>query len=87
MLTTCSRGLPRTTSAIITIVVGADQRLFAAHEDVLNRSPYFRQACRDLFFSNTGIKQIDLMAEDPEVFSCVVRPSSLLKTRPWRSHN
>ena len=48
--------MPRPTSAIITIVVGPDQRLFAAHEDILNRSPYFRQMCRELFFTNTGIK-------------------------------
>jgi len=41
---------PSLTSAIATIVVGQDQRLFAAHEDVLSHSPFFASAIRDQFF-------------------------------------
>lgn len=37
---------PTTTmnSAIVTLVVGREQRIFAAHEDILCASPYFQQA-------------------------------------------
>lgn len=58
-------------SAIVTISVGPAQRLFAAHEDVLAKSPYFAQACRAQFFEASG-KRIDLANEDPEVFSAVL---------------
>ena len=53
------------------MVVGTDQRLFAAHEDVLCRSIHFEQACQDLFFANNS-KRIDLTSEDPETFSYVL---------------
>jgi hypothetical protein len=62
---------PPLTSAIITIVVGKDQRLFAAHEDVLCHSPFFTMACRDQFFE-TNSRRIALPDEDPEVFSCIL---------------
>jgi len=62
---------PTLTSAIITIVVGSDQRVFAAHEDVLSHSPFFASACRDQFFESTA-RRIALPDEDPEVFSCVL---------------
>lgn len=55
----------------MTIAVGPTQRLFAAHEDVLCKSPYFAQACRAQFFSTSG-KRIDLPTEEPEVFSAVL---------------
>lgn len=58
-------------SAIVTIAVGPTQRLFAAHEDVLCKSPYFAQACRAQFFETSG-KRIDLPTEEPEVFSAVL---------------
>jgi hypothetical protein len=62
---------PSLTSPIVTIVVGPDQRLFAAHEDVLSHSPYFASALRGQFFeSNT--RRIDLPTEEPEIFSCVL---------------
>lgn len=32
------------TSAVVTLVVGREQRIFAAHEDILCASPYFQQA-------------------------------------------
>ncbi|KAK4948801.1 hypothetical protein LTR66_014081 [Elasticomyces elasticus] len=62
---------PKLTSAIITLVVGKDQRLFAAHEDVLCHSPYFAQACRDRFFE-ANARRIALTDEQPEVFSAIL---------------
>jgi hypothetical protein len=62
---------PNLTSAIITIVVGPDQRLFAAHQDVLCHSPFFATACQDQFFE-TSARRITLPDEEPEVFSCVL---------------
>lgn len=61
----------RLTSAIVTIAVGPDRRLFAAHEDVLCHSPYFATAVHDKFFA-AGERRISLPGEEPEVFSCVL---------------
>lgn len=58
-------------SAIITISVGREQRLFAAHEDVLSHSPWFHAACAGQFFQ-TANKRIDLPDEEPEVFSSIL---------------
>ena len=55
----------------MTISVGPSQRLFAAHEDVLAKAPYFASACRAQFFEASG-KRIDLPSEEPEVFSAVL---------------
>jgi hypothetical protein len=63
---------PKLNSAIVTIAVGKDQRLFAAHEDVLNRSPWFAEACRQQFFSSPGQRRISLPDEQPEVFSAIL---------------
>ena len=62
---------PNLTSAIVTIIVGHDQRLFAAHEDVLSHSPYFAEALRGQFFEPTN-RRIDLPNEEPEIFSCIL---------------
>lgn len=62
---------PRLTSAIITVVVGQDQRLFAAHEDVLAHSPFFAAALRDQFFE-VNARRIFLPDEEAEVFSCIL---------------
>jgi hypothetical protein len=62
---------PSLTSAIVTMIVGPDQRLFAAHEDVLCHSPYFASALRDQFFESTN-RRIDLPNEEPEIFSCIL---------------
>jgi hypothetical protein len=62
---------PSLNSAIVTMVVGADQRLFAAHEDVLSHSPFFASALRDQFFESTN-RRIDLPNEEPEIFSCIL---------------
>jgi len=64
-------GSPALTSAIITIVVGQEQRLFAAHEDVLSHSPFFAAACRDHFLEGND-RRVFLPDEEPEIFSCVL---------------
>jgi len=63
--------LTGTCSAIITIAVGREQRLFAAHEDVLSHSPFFSDFLRGQFFQSTN-KRIDLPDEEPEVFSSIL---------------
>jgi len=62
---------PNLTSAIVTIVIGPDQRLFAAHEDVLSHSPFFASALRDQFFESSS-RRINLPDEEAEIFSCVL---------------
>jgi len=59
------------TSAIITLVVGHEQRLFAAHEDVLCLSPFFQSVCRGQFMEAES-KRISLPDEEPEIFSSVL---------------
>ena len=44
------------------MVVGRDQRLFAAHEDVLCRSPFFAASLKDQFFE-AGAKKVKLPDE------------------------
>lgn len=44
------------------MVVGQDQRLFAAHEDVLSTSPFFRAILKEKFLENGG-KQMALPDE------------------------
>ncbi|KAF2717058.1 hypothetical protein K431DRAFT_162737 [Polychaeton citri CBS 116435] len=63
---------PKLNSAIVTIAVGKDQRLFAAHEDVLSRSPWFAEQVREQFFYSPGQRRINLPDEEPEVFSAVL---------------
>lgn len=65
---------PNLTSPIVTLVVGREQRLFAGHEDVISLSPYFAAVCRSQFFGvgSDGLRRIDLLDEEPEVFSCVL---------------
>ncbi|KAK0124063.1 hypothetical protein ONS95_009049 [Cadophora gregata] len=60
------------TSSIITLVVGREQRLFAAHEDVLCISPFFQAACRGQFMEAASAKRISLPDEEPEIFSSVL---------------
>jgi len=59
------------TAPIITLTVGREGRLFAAHEDVLSMSPFFAAACRGQFLEAKS-KRIDLPDEEPEIFSCVL---------------
>ncbi|KAJ5561715.1 hypothetical protein N7461_000476 [Penicillium sp. DV-2018c] len=65
-----SMGSPLT-SPIITMIVGRDQRLFAAHEDVLSVSPFFSDALKEQFLED-GTKQLTLPDEEPEILSCIL---------------
>lgn len=58
-------------SSIVTLVVGSDQRLFAAHEDVLCSSPFFNNALR-YYCADSAPKRIALPDEEPEIFSSVL---------------
>ena len=50
------------TSAIVTLVVGRDQRLFAAHEDILSLSPFFAAALKGQFYEGSA-KRVELLDE------------------------
>lgn len=64
---------PNLNSAIVTIAIGPEQRLFAAHEDVLCKSPVFAQQIRKQFIeSDVSGKRIDVPNEMPEVFSALL---------------
>ncbi len=52
-------------------MVGREQRLFAAHEDVLCHSPYFAVALKGKFLEG-GAKRVELPDEEPEIISCVL---------------
>ena len=58
-------------SPIVTLTVGREARLFAAHEDVLCQSPFFGELCRGQFLEAQS-KRIALPEEEPEVFSAVL---------------
>ncbi len=58
-------------SPIVTLTVGREGRLFAAHEDVLCQSPFFERLCRGQFLGAQS-KRIALPEEEPEVFSAVL---------------
>jgi len=53
------------------MVVGRDQRLFAAHEDVLSQSPFFAVALQENWLE-AGTKKVTLQDEEPEILSCVL---------------
>jgi hypothetical protein len=64
---------PLAPSPIVTLTVGREGRLFAAHEDVLCASPFFEAACRGQFLeAQQNSKRIALPDEEPEVFSAVL---------------
>ena len=56
------RGSSTLTSPIVTLIVGRDQRLFAAHEDVLSLSPFFKAALKGQFFESAS-KRVELLDE------------------------
>lgn len=58
-------------SPVITLMVGKEGRLFAAHEDVLCLSPFFAAVCRGKFLDAQS-KRIELPDEEPEIFSCIL---------------
>ncbi|KAK4145963.1 uncharacterized protein C8A04DRAFT_26124 [Dichotomopilus funicola] len=68
---------PRTTdkslapSPIVTLVVGREARLFAAHEDVLCQAPFFEKVLRSTYVDAQN-KRISLPDEEPEVFSAIL---------------
>ncbi|MCJ1273101.1 hypothetical protein MMC21_000890 [Puttea exsequens] len=59
------------TSPIVTLVVGPEARLFAAHESILAHSPFFAAICRGQFLESAS-KRINLPEELPEIFSSVL---------------
>lgn len=60
-----------TPSPIVTLTIGREGRLFAAHEDVLSQSPFFEAACKRESLDVMN-KRISLPDEEPEVFSAVL---------------
>ncbi|KAF2998337.1 hypothetical protein G7054_g2628 [Neopestalotiopsis clavispora] len=58
-------------SPIVTLTVGREGRLFAAHEEVLCQSPFFERVCRDQYLDAQS-KRISIPDEEPEVFSAVL---------------
>ncbi|KAI1608683.1 hypothetical protein EDD36DRAFT_89882 [Exophiala viscosa] len=74
------------TSAIITLCVGPEQRLFAGHEEVLSRSPFFEALCRDQFFENHS-RRINLPDEQPEILSAVLEYLYKGDYHPKLAHN
>ncbi|KAI2055178.1 hypothetical protein LOZ05_001881 [Ophidiomyces ophidiicola] len=59
------------TSAIVTICVGPERRLFAAHEEILAMSPFFSASCRGQI-PEAGNKTIHLPNEQAEVLSSIL---------------
>ncbi|KAK4156908.1 hypothetical protein C8A00DRAFT_12184 [Chaetomidium leptoderma] len=58
-------------SAIITLVVGQEQRIFAAHENILGASPFFQSVLQNQMM-DSQTKKISLPDEEPEVFSSIL---------------
>jgi len=58
-------------SPIVTLTVGREGRLFAAHEDILCQSPFFEAACRGQYLEAQS-KRISIPDEEPEVFSAIL---------------
>lgn len=61
-------------SPIVTLTIGMEGRLFAAHEDILLQSPFFEQALKGGYLeqSYAQSRRIALPDEEPEVFSAVL---------------
>jgi hypothetical protein len=61
-------------SPIVTVVVGGEGRLFAAHEDVLCQSPFFERVLRGQYLEQSYVqnRRISLPDEQPEIFSAVL---------------
>lgn len=66
-----SANLSRQNGNIVTLVVGSEQRLFAAHEEALCASPFFSNALRTSYVDPMA-KRIALPDEEPEIFSSVL---------------
>ncbi|KAL4810003.1 hypothetical protein BDV18DRAFT_130095 [Aspergillus unguis] len=59
-------------SALVTLIVSREQRLFVAHENILSRSPFFESVLRDQFPDGSVNKALVLPEEEPEIISCVL---------------
>lgn len=59
-------------SPIVTLAVGRDARLFAAHEDVLRQALFFDAALRGAPSPDPRGTRVSLPDEEPEVFSAVL---------------
>jgi hypothetical protein len=62
---------PIAPSPIITLVVGTEARLFAAHENVLCQAPFFDKVLRGNYVDAQN-RRISLPDEEPEVFSAIL---------------
>ncbi|KAI0001231.1 hypothetical protein F4779DRAFT_140491 [Xylariaceae sp. FL0662B] len=60
------------TPSIVTLIIGKDQRIFAAHEDVLGASPWFQQTLQNQYMDSQNAKRIHLPDEEPEIFSSIL---------------
>ncbi|RYP17009.1 hypothetical protein DL765_004770 [Monosporascus sp. GIB2] len=60
------------TPSIVTLVVGKEQRIFAAHEDVLGASPWFQRMLSEQYMDSQNTKRVHLPDEEPEIFSSVL---------------
>ncbi|RYP12839.1 hypothetical protein DL767_011064 [Monosporascus sp. MG133] len=58
--------------SIVTLVVGKEQRIFAAHEDVLGASPWFQRMLSEQYMDSQNTKRVHLPDEEPEIFSSVL---------------
>ncbi|KAK4136708.1 hypothetical protein BT67DRAFT_374116 [Trichocladium antarcticum] len=61
----------KSVSAVVTLVVGQEQRIFAAHEHILGASPFFQNILQNQMM-DSQTKKIALPDEEPEVFSSVL---------------
>ncbi|KAI3324827.1 hypothetical protein HD806DRAFT_521862 [Xylariaceae sp. AK1471] len=60
------------TPSIVTLIIGRDQRIFAAHEDVLCASSWFQQALSEQYMDPQNGKRIHLPDDEPEIFSSIL---------------
>lgn len=62
------------TPSIVTLVIGSEQRIFAAHEDVLCASPWFQSTLSSMYMDTDSAnnKRIHLPDEEPEIFSSIL---------------
>lgn len=62
-----------TPSPIITLIVGREGRLFAAHEDALCQSAFFNKAIHSVLCNTPSVnKRLYLPDEEPEIFSAIL---------------
>ncbi|PYI02264.1 hypothetical protein BO78DRAFT_422742 [Aspergillus sclerotiicarbonarius CBS 121057] len=57
---------------MVSLIVGREQRMFVAHEDVLSRSPFFNVVLKDQFVGDNPERVLGLPEEEPELLSCIL---------------